>query len=244
MENWKNCKSEETFEKIKQVKEILEDEESKKVLETRIEVYETGNVSLFNSIYSNSTQYFNQDLLTLSDNEIFIDLGAYKGDTIEGFISNVKEKYKKIIAFEPDQENMLCLNQYILENNIKNVDVYKLASWNKKDILKFRADGSFISQISDTGTSNTNANSLDNVLFDNAPVTFIKMDIEGAERKTIEGAESIIKKYKPKLAICVYHRADDIYEIPLAIKKLVPQYKLYLRHHSDSFLDTVLYATI
>ncbi len=70
------------------------------------------------------------------------------------------------------------------------------------------------------------------------------MDIEGAERKTIEGAENIIKKYRPELAICVYHRADDIFEIPLAIKKLVPEYKLYLRQHSDSLLDTVLYATL
>jgi FkbM family methyltransferase len=244
MENWEKCKSEETFEKIKQVKEILEDEEPKKVLETRIEVYETGDVSLLKSIYSNSAQYFNQDLLALSDNEIFIDLGAYKGDTIEAFISSVKGKYKKIIAFEPDQENMLCLNRYILENNIENVVVYKLASWNKKGILRFHEDGSYISQVSDKGTSSTYADSVDNVLFNITPVTLIKMDIEGAELKTIEGAESIIKRYKPKLAICVYHRADDIYEIPLAIKKLVPEYKLYLRQHSDSLLDTVLYATI
>ena len=139
---------------------------------------------------------------------------------------------------------MLSLNRYILEKNISNVIVYKLASWNKKEILKFREEGSFISQISDMGTSNTNANSLDNVLFDAVPATFIKMDIEGAERKTIEGAENIIKKYRPKLAICVYHRADDIFEIPLAIKKLVPEYKLYLRQHSNSLLDTVLYATL
>lgn len=189
-------------------------------------------------------EYFNQDILVLSDNEVFIDLGAYKGDTIENFISQVKGKYKKIIAFEPDQESMLSLNRYILEKNISNVIVYKLASWNKKEILKFREEGSFISQISDMGTSNTNANSLDNVLFDAVPATFIKMDIEGAERKTIEGAENIIKKYRPKLAICVYHRADDIFEIPLAIKKLVPEYKLYLRQHSNSLLDTVLYATL
>jgi len=244
MENWKKCKTKDNLNKIEEVKEILADEESKKVLETRIEVYETGNVSLFHNIITDSMEYFNQDILALSDNEVFIDLGAYKGDTIESFISQVKGKYKKIIAFEPDQESMLSLNRYILEKNINNVIVYKLASWNKKEILKFREEGSFISQISDMGTSSTNANSLDNVLFDAVPATFIKMDIEGAECKTIEGAENIIKKYRPKLAICVYHRADDIFEIPLAIKKLVPEYKLYLRQHSNSFLDTVLYATL
>ena len=99
-------------------------------------------------------------------------------------------------------------------------------------------------QISDIGTSNINANSLDNVLFDAVPATFIKIDIEGAELKTIEGAENIIKKYRPKLAICAYHKGDDIFEIPLAIKKLVLEYILYLRQHSDSLLDTVLYATL
>jgi len=244
MEGWRNCKSKQNLEKIKQVREFLVDDESKRVLETRIKVYETGNIVLLHNIKSDSTQYFNKDILTLSDNEYFIDLGAYKGDTIESFIRNVKGKYKKIVAFEPDHENMMSLNHCILEKNMNNIVVYKLASWNKKDILKFREDGSYISQISDTGTSSTNVNSLDNVLFDAVPVTFIKMDIEGAERKTIEGAENIIKKYRPKLAICVYHRADDIFEIPLAIKKLVPEYKLYLRQHSDSLLDTVLYATL
>lgn len=244
MENWQKCKSQDSLEKIKQAKEILADEESINVLETRIKVYETGEISLLSNIYNASTQYFNQGIVELSDNEVFIDLGAYKGDTIEGFINHVNGKYKKIIAFEPDLENMMCLNRYILENDINNVVVYKLASWNEKDILKFHEDGSYISQISATGNSSINVNSIDDVLLDIVPVTFIKMDIEGAELKTIEGAENIIKKYKPQMAICVYHKADDIYEVPLAIKKLVPEYKLYLRHHSDSFLDTVLYATL
>ena len=244
MEKWKMCKSQESPDKIKQVREILADEASKKVLDARIEVYETGNITSLQNIKTDSVQYFNEDILTLSDNELFIDLGAYKGDTIESFIQHVKGKYKKIIAFEPDQETMLSLNHYILENNINNVVVYKLATWNKKEVLKFREEGSYISQISDIGASSINANSLDNVLFDVVPATFIKMDIEGAELETIEGAENIIKKYRPKLAICVYHKADDIFEIPLAIKKLVPEYKLYLRQHSDSLLDTVLYATL
>ena len=244
MEKWKECKSQESPNKIKQVRAILADEESKKVLDARIEVYETGNISPLQKIKTDRMQYFNEEILSLSDNEIFIDLGAYQGDTIDSFIQHVKGKYKKIIAFEPDQETMLKLNRYILEKNINNVVVYKMASWNKKDILKFREEGSFISQISDMGTSSINANSLDNVLFDVVQATFIKMDIEGAELKTIEGAENIIKKYRPKLAICVYHKADDIFEIPLAIKKLVPEYKLYLRQHSDSLLDTVLYATL
>lgn len=244
MENWNKCKSDRTAQKIEELKNLLEDEESKRVLETRIKVYETGKVELLKDIATYNDQYFDKDIIKLSNNEFFIDLGAYTGDTIEEFIGHVNGGYKKIIAFEPDHENMLSLNSYILENNINNVVLYKLASWNRKETLRFHEDGSFISQIYSKGNSTTNANSLDNVLFDIAPTTFIKMDVEGAEWETIEGAKKIIKKYKPKLAVCVYHRARDIYDIPLLIKQLVPEYKLYLRHYSDSLLDTVLYATL
>lgn len=244
MTNWNKCKSDRTAHKIEALKDLLEDEESKRVLETRIKVYETGKSELLKDIETCNDQYFDKDIIKLSNNEFFIDLGAYTGDTIESFISHVNGSYKKIIAFEPDHENMLSLNSYILENDINNVVVYKLASWNKKENIRFYEDGSFVSQIYDKGNSITHANSLDNVLFDIAPTTFIKMDVEGAEYKTIEGAEKIIKKYKPKLAICVYHGAEDIYEVPLLIKKLVPEYKLYLRHYSESLLDTVLYAVL
>lgn len=84
---------------------------------------------------------------------------------------------------------------------------------------------------------------LDNLFID-TPITFIKMDIEGAEKESILGAKEIIKKYKPKLAICVYHKLEDIYMIPKMIKELVPEYKLYLRHHSLGMWETVCYACI
>jgi len=75
-------------------------------------------------------------------------------------------------------------------------------------------------------------------------VDFIKMDIEGAELKALEGGEGTIKKFKPKLAICVYHRGDDILEIPEYIKSLGSDYKLYLKHNSTGMDETVLYAII
>jgi FkbM family methyltransferase len=84
---------------------------------------------------------------------------------------------------------------------------------------------------------------LDNLLLDE-PVTFIKMDIEGAETQAIIGTADIIKTQKPKMAICVYHRLEDIINIPFLLKELVPEYKIFLRHYSDTLLDTVCYAVL
>lgn len=244
MSEWNKYRSDETFNKIEELKNLLEDEESKRVLETRIEAYETGNIELLKNIEIDNDEYFDKDIINLSSEEFFVDVGAYIGDTIENFIYHTQGNYKKIIAFEPDNENMLSLNSYILENNINNIIVYKLATWNKKEKTKFYENGSLISQIYDKGNSITDVDTLDNVLLNIIPTTFIKVNVEGSEYKTIEGAKDIIKRYKPKLAICVYHGVTDVYEIPLLIKKLAPEYKIYLRHYSESLLDTIFYAVL
>ncbi|EOS66974.1 FkbM family methyltransferase [Oscillibacter sp. 1-3] len=77
---------------------------------------------------------------------------------------------------------------------------------------------------------------------ENPKVTMIKMDIEGSELEALKGAKKTIQRNKPKLAICIYHKPEDMLEIPLYIKSLVPEYKLYVRHHSNSNVETVLYA--
>lgn len=68
------------------------------------------------------------------------------------------------------------------------------------------------------------------------------MDIEGAELKALEGYQNILKAHKPKLAISIYHNFNDLWEIPLYIKKIVPEYKIYIRHHTNDFYETMCYA--
>lgn len=68
------------------------------------------------------------------------------------------------------------------------------------------------------------------------------MDIEGAEYKALLGAEKTIKKYKPKLAICIYHKPEDVWEIPMLIHKINPNYRFYVRHYSLTTPETILYA--
>lgn len=76
----------------------------------------------------------------------------------------------------------------------------------------------------------------------NEKVTFIKMDIEGAELETLKGASRLIAEQKPKLAVCVYHKPEDIFTIPEYLRTLNPDYKFYLRYYTFAEWDTVLYA--
>ncbi len=92
-----------------------------------------------------------------------------------------------------------------------------------------------------SGTQKAQVVRLDDELADER-ISLVKMDIEGYEAAAIKGCEKLIKQYKPALAICVYHQMSDIWEIPLLIKSIVPEYKLYLRHHSKTQVETVLYA--
>lgn len=68
------------------------------------------------------------------------------------------------------------------------------------------------------------------------------MDIEGAELEALKGAEKVLRKCKPKLAISLYHKNEDLYQIPIWLSKVVPEYKFYLRHYSNKRWDLVLYC--
>lgn len=238
---WNSLYNKMNLDKIKMVYEMLDDEESKKVLNARMNLIRTANWSSLESVDISKKQYFQKDIFEFNDKEIFLDLGALNGDTILEFAKTVNYSYKKIIAFEPENENYKDMINNLSKNNIKNVKIYNLGTWSEKAVLNFSTTG--CPHLTDSGECKINVDSLDNLFLD-VPITFIKMDIEGAEKETLLGAKEVIKKYKPKLAVCVYHKTNDIYEIPILIKSLVPKYKIYLRHHSSNLTETVCYACI
>lgn len=189
-------------------------------------------------IHIHSYQYFDE-FIKFSNDEVFVDAGCFACDTALIFRDNCPN-YKKILAFEPDLNNYINCQNAINKENIKDIELYKCGLWDKKDVLHFvaSADCSFLS---DNGEVEVELNSLDNIL-NGEKATFIKMDIEGAELKALEGAKETIQKYKPKLAICIYHKPEDIVEIPLYIHSLNQNYKFYIRHYSPIEYETILYA--
>jgi FkbM family methyltransferase len=184
--------------------------------------------------------YFHESFLKPAKDECYIYVGCLDGETIEGFIS-FNGGYKRIVVLEPDKENYRRTANKI--KGIPNVELIDKGAWSGSGLLRFDGKANADSAISESGDSEIQVIAIDEIV-DNEKVTFIKMDIEGAEYDALKGAGSVILRNAPKLAICVYHAPEDIVRVPLYLQSLVPDYKFYLRHHNyyPFWRDTVLYA--
>lgn len=186
-------------------------------------------------------QYFEKPIVLPSENEIFVDGGCFNCGTSLLFRKWCDQKYEKIYAFEPDKLNYEKCKKIIQLNKLDRIELINAGLWSKKDVLLFNGDKGAGSSFSETGTCSVNVVGLDEIL-NGKKATFIKMDIEGSELEALKGAKNTIVNYRPRLAICIYHKPEDILEIPLYLQSLVPDYKLYIRHYSNYSDETVLYA--
>lgn len=186
-------------------------------------------------------QYFDLKDLKKEENEVFVDCGCFDGMTSYEFAKWCDYNYKEIIAFEPDKLCIERCNKNFNKYDINNVELVNKATYSEEKTLTFSAAGMANSKIDRNGTIHIDATSIDAQL-KGRRATFIKMDVEGSELDTLKGAKETIQKYKPKLAICVYHKPEDIVEIPLYLMKLDMGYKFYLRHYTSCLYETVLYA--
>jgi len=218
---------------------LLADHLSKQIFCDRINYCITSSSKYLTPLRSKSPQYFAPDLIKLTGEEIFIDGGAFTGDTIAEFLKQTKGDFNKIYAFEPEESKHNDFKE--LTARYEHIELLPYGLWSKKEVLRFHAHNDGTSSVGKDGDIEIPVISIDELL-DGRPVTFIKMDIEGVELEALKGAEMSIRKYKPKLAICVYHKPLDIVEIPMYIKKLVPEYKFYFRHYSNNISETVCYA--
>lgn len=184
-------------------------------------------------------QYF--DVFESVPGEIFVDAGCYNGGTLTGFVNWSKGNYRKIYAFEPNPESLVLCRSTIRDYGMTNVELIEKGTWSKEDRLNFHVDGASSTVFAESGEELVNVTDIDSVLAGGA-ATYIKMDVEGSEMETLHGAENTILNYKPRLAVCVYHRWDDIVTIPEYLHRLVPEYRFYLRQYNLRMGETVLYA--
>jgi FkbM family methyltransferase len=184
--------------------------------------------------------YFDLPELKLSQEETFLDVGAFHGETSLQFAKVTKGQYKNIYLFEPSETLAVdCMaNTAKLENSL----VIKKATWNSSQRINFVE----CNECSHLSVDENEDLAVETITIDELlageKATYIKMDIEGAELESIMGAEKTIRNHKPKLAISVYHKRDDIWEIPMLLLEYNPEYKFYLRVYTFTGADTVLYA--
>jgi len=229
---------------ILNLNELWADEESRRVFHNIIEFRLTLHKRLIHDVFlSENVQYFESGIISVVPQEVFVDCGAFSGDTILEFKKQAKDGFKKIFAFEPDPKNMRNLKQMIEAKEQDRIMPVSAGVYSTSRTIRFMAEGTLDSRISGAqGADAVEVFSLDDYFRDKETPTFIKMDIEGAEEEALLGARGIIQRCAPKLAISVYHRAADLWRLPLLMKKLNKNYRLYLRHYSREIVDTVCYG--
>lgn len=218
--------------------ELLADNQSKKVYENIIKFQHTGNIEYLTDCETAKDEVFN-NILKLGNSESYLDLGAYRGDTIEEFLRYTNNEYKDITAFEPNPKNFKKLQEYC--ENLDKVSLWQLGSYSKNTVINFNNKAGRNSAISTQGTP-TQVATVDSILC-GKKITYAKLDVEGAEKDTFVGMEKTLKLFKPKLNVAAYHRSEDIFSLILQIKEINPNYKFYLRHHPYiPHWDTNLYC--
>ena len=228
-------------ELITKVRKSLYDNESIRVFDLLLNYRCCNDRKLLSEAYeTRHPQYFpnmEDGIINTLQNEVFIDAGAYDGDTSIQFSKWCKE-YDKIYLLEPDSimYNIMCERLKIKQ--VEKYEAYEFGAYSTDGEISFYNDA-------ETGSSAISENDSDNViktisidsLLKGGMATYIKMDIEGAEMEALKGAEGTITKYHPKLAISIYHKEDDLWNIPCYIHNKYPFYKLFIRHYTDITTD-------
>lgn len=206
------------------VYESLYDEMSRLVFENVLKYKITGDISYLKSCETIPDEaYIN--ILKPSGKEIYVDLGAYTGDTVKEYLS-FANGYERIYAVEPNGRNFRKLSEYL--SVLDNAEAINAAAWESNGELYFTKGGGRQAKIEKKGVL-TKAISVDSLL-ESGRADYIKYDVEGEEKSALRGSEKTIKTYSPKLCVAVYHKLLDMFDLPLEILRFCPDYKLYMRH--------------
>lgn len=230
-------------EKIYKFYQSLSDEQSKRVLLSVLRGHITADSNDFSSVRTGEF-YYPSDIIHFDDNEIMVELGANNGETLKEFAIQCPA-FKRAYCFEPDPNSLSSLRS-IANQYGGRVKIIEKGAWSCPNTLNFSSDGGagaskLVPDVQEASFG-IEVTAVDMEVSEN--ITYMKMDIEGAELEALKGARQQILRNKPKLAISLYHKNEDIITIPQYLKSLVPEYHFYLRHHGMDDSDTVLYAII
>ncbi|MBT8604107.1 FkbM family methyltransferase [Polynucleobacter paneuropaeus] len=220
----------------------LYDEESMSVLRAVLQHRLTLDTQYLAAVHDkNKNQWFDENLIAKNNEAVFVDCGAYDGDTAEAFYK-FNGGAKKIHAFEIDEDIANRAKKRL--SSIECAVVHSCGVADKKGALSFSKTG--ITQgrleIQSPMSTEVQVDSIDNVI--NEKITYLKFDVEGAEEMALDGAKNQIKKNHPALGLAVYHKAEDIWKVAKQVSEINPNYRFYLRHYTDVSFETVLYGLV
>jgi len=195
-----------------------------------------GDVS--DQVIEAGIQYFPKDFFRLGENEVFVDCGAYDGDTIAEFRRETGDQFAQIVAFEPDPKNFAALRSTVKGD--PRITLQPYAAGVRLETVRFTISGTG-SRISSTGTCEVHVITLDEALKGVAP-TYMKFDIEGSEPDALAGGRETIARYRPKIAACLYHAPDHLWSIPLLLNEILPHSRFTLRTYSADGWECVCYC--
>lgn len=238
-------------DEVKYVEEkCLIDDTSRKIYCQIIENRKNNNLSAMKLLRSPEQYFAIPEFMNFSGNEIFVDAGSFCGDILDVYITSRYGLFKRIYAFEPGKKQFKALQcraerlrkEWALDEDQIICVNGAVSNYNGYCSFEMKEHNIATSRIGENKDGDIPVYRLDDYLLDGAD--FIKADIEGQEMALLRGASKIIQKYQPKLAICLYHTLFDMFEIPIYIKRLIPDYKMEIRHHTYNISETVLYAYI
>lgn len=246
------------FSRLEETLALLDDQRSRFVYLGAVKarfLWPDGLAPLLAAHFWEPNQYWALPAFRNVSEAVLVDCGAAYGEALESFLANTPAaRVRKIQAFEPFPKNfpILLKKARALETAFNlppgSIDCHNCAVGERSSTGYVRSGGEpgMLSR-RDVGPAGEGARPFDIVSLDEAvpgPVSVIKADIEGFELDMLKGAAGLIRRCRPRLAVCLYHEPEDVYTIPLFIRELVPEYRLAVRHHNEGPFETVLYAWI
>ncbi|MDA1038704.1 MAG: FkbM family methyltransferase [Planctomycetota bacterium] len=221
--------------------DVLTDEQSRREFFVQLKMLVTTTFDEISYSWPGET-YFPDDLVVPSMLRRFVDCGAFDGDTLKKLLQHAGNFLEHYWGFEPDPKNFqrLCDRVAAGLKTAACADVFPYAVGSRAEKLRFEATGGVDARLTASGNVEVECRRLDDLLVTSRP-SFVKMDIEGAEIEALAGAHRVLTFHQPACAVCVYHRQDHLWNVPLRLHADLPRHGIHLRAHRSSY-DIVCYA--
>lgn len=222
---------------LEETRQLLSDVESKRIFDLVIEYKLSGDIRPLLAA-RNDLDGVMRTLICPENLHTVADLGAYNGDTVRELLS-YGARPEMVYAMEPDARNFRKLSEYAEKEERTKVIPVRAAAWSREETLIFDASGNRNASAGQNRSAALDGRPVKTVELPAMPldavlrgacVDYIKYDVEGSEQEALTGSRETILAHFPILMVSLYHRSEDLFEIPLRIHNEFPVYKgFYLR---------------